>query len=77
MREQQLYRELEGILYLDTGVVIGDETLDEIGWDSLAAVAFLAVVDGTYGLSVSAQDLHRVKTVGDLRALVCREAVDQ
>ncbi|MBL8214970.1 MAG: acyl carrier protein [Bryobacterales bacterium] len=51
----------------------GDTQLSTVeGWDSLAFVTFIAMVDDSYGAAVSVQELLACKTAEDLAALVER-----
>ena len=40
------------------------------GWDSIAAVSLLAMIDAEYGIKVTAEDLRQVKTIQDVYKLV-------
>jgi acyl carrier protein len=67
----KFYNALEDLLELDPGTVKGDESLvDLAGWDSMAMVGFIAMVDETYGIIVSANRLIQCKTAADLAKLV-------
>lgn len=70
----QLNRDLESILELEPGTISGTETLEEIKWDSLSVITFLAMADSNYGLSIPASKLQAVKTVADLLALTTASA---
>lgn len=70
----QLNRDLESILELEPGTISGTETLEEINWDSLSVITFLAMADSNYGLSIPASKLQAVKTVADLLALTTASA---
>jgi acyl carrier protein len=62
---------LEGLLEIETGSLTGDERLDRLnGWDSLAAVSFIALADAQYGKAVTAGSLSKAQTVMDLMKLV-------
>lgn len=65
----QLNRDLETILELDPGTLTGTETLEEINWDSLSVITFIAMADGNYGLTIPASKLKGVKTIADLLML--------
>lgn len=39
-------------------------------WDSLTMLSIIAFVDENYRISISAQDLINVKTIGGLKSLV-------
>lgn len=70
----QLNRDLESILELEPGAISGNETLEEINWDSLSVITFLAMADSNYGLSIPASKLQAVKTVADLLSLTTASA---
>ncbi len=70
----QLNRDLESILELEPGTISGAETLEEINWDSLSVITFLAMADSNYGLSIPAAKLQAVKNVADLLALTTSSA---
>jgi acyl carrier protein len=63
-------RELEQILNLDANVIGGDEVLVEIGWDSMAAVMFVAMADEKFSQVIDAESLAAAKSVADLHRLL-------
>jgi acyl carrier protein len=67
---EKFYRDLEVIRELEFGTIAGNEMLDEIEWDSYAAIAFIAMADSDYGVAIPADKLHAAKSVADLLALV-------
>ena len=68
--QEQLHRDLETILELDPETIKGPETLDELAWDSMAVVMFIAMADQNYSVAVAPSKLVNAKTVNDLYALV-------
>jgi acyl carrier protein len=44
--------------------------LDDIDWDSLANISFIAEVDSTLGKSVSPEKLNKCETLADVYALI-------
>ncbi len=61
---------LDEMLELDEGTLTGDEELESLeGWDSLAVISFIALVDEKVGVVVEGERLARAKTVGDLLAI--------
>jgi acyl carrier protein len=49
----------------------GDTVLRDCeAWDSLTALSLVAMIDRNYGVTISADDLIRSNTVGDLYRLV-------
>jgi acyl carrier protein len=67
---EKFYRDLEVIRELESGSITGNEMLNEIEWDSYAAIAFIAMADSDYGVAIPADKLHASKSVADLLALV-------
>jgi len=69
--EQQAFIELvEEILEVDQGAVALTNTLDELDWDSLANITFMAEVDSRLQLTVDADQLASSETVADLFELI-------
>lgn len=70
MTAKEFYAELEAALELDPGTIQGSETLADLpGWDSMGMLSFIAMVDSSLGLIVSASALSACRTVADLAAL--------
>ncbi len=67
---EKFYRDLEVIRELQSGSITGNEVLNEIEWDSYAAIAFIAMADSDYGIAIPADKLHAAKSIADLLALV-------
>ena len=61
---------IEEMLEVDSGSLAGNESLDELPWDSLAVVSFIAVADEHLGATVSPQQLFEAKTLEDVLNLV-------
>ena len=71
MTKAEFLRALEGVLELPQGSIRGDERLEALeGWDSLAVMGFIAMVDEKLGLDLSATRLAECGTVGDLLDMV-------
>jgi acyl carrier protein len=71
MKKQEFIALLEGILEADPGTIKGDEAIADLdGWDSLAIVSFIAMVDENFGVAVSPQKITAAKSVSDLIALL-------
>lgn len=67
MTRAEFLAELDEMLELDAGTLTGDETLEYLeGWDSLAVISFIALVDEKLNLVVEGERLSRAKTVADL-----------
>lgn len=70
MTKQEFLVELEEMLELDSGTLKGDELLSELdGWDSMAAIGFIALVDTVSGIAVAPIELANSKSISDLAAL--------
>lgn len=68
--ESEFIRRLEEMLELKAGSLSTGNQLREISsWDSLAVMSFIALLDGTYGISVPASRIPSCRTVGDLLIL--------
>lgn len=63
---EELHRDLETILELDPGTIKGHENLGEINWDSLSVIAFIAHMDGNYGISIPASKIKGAQKIEDL-----------
>ena len=67
MTKMQFYSELENLLEMDAGTIKGDEALLDLpGWDSMALLSFIAMVDSKLSLILSAGKLATCKSVPDL-----------
>lgn len=67
MNGAEFLRELDEMLELDPGSLTGAEALADVeGWDSLAVISFIALVDEKLDLVVEGEKLARAKTVADL-----------
>lgn len=71
MKRAEFLHLLDEIIEAPPGTLQGEETLSTIeGWDSLAVVGFIAVVDQHFRVTLSASKLSACKTVPDLIALL-------
>jgi len=70
VEENQFLQLLDGLLELEPGTVTRDSHTEDIGWDSLAAVGFIALVDEHFEITVSPNALRNSKTVHDLIRLL-------
>jgi acyl carrier protein len=66
----EINREIEQIVNADPGSICGTESLSDIGWDSMANVMFIAMVDEKFSKPISPDSLAAAKTVADLHALI-------
>lgn len=70
MDKTQFLKLIDELLELDEGALKGDEQIDGIGWDSLATISFMALVDERFGLSLQPRQIAGCSTVSDLSALL-------
>ncbi len=70
MTKNEFLREIETVVEAAPGSLTGEESLAKLpGWDSMAAIGFIAMVDSRLGVVVNPADLAACKTVADLVAL--------
>ncbi len=70
MDQSQLLATVAEILEIDVSEVSMDSSLDELDWDSLSRISFIAAVDQFNGKTVSPDALKACVTVSDLQDLV-------
>jgi acyl carrier protein len=71
MTKQDFLKRFEDILELDAGSLKGDEPLMSLdGWDSLAVVTFIAMVDENFETALSPAKIAKSQTVADLISLL-------
>ena len=61
---------VEETLEVDSGTVALTDVLDDIEWDSLANISFIAEVDTRFGVSLDSERLAKSETVSDLLGLL-------
>ena len=66
---EEFYGKIAEILEMDE-VKPTDVLADFPEWDSLSVLSTIAMIGSDYGLTLSADDLRGVATVGELRELV-------
>jgi acyl carrier protein len=67
MTKREFFCEIESMLGESTVAIQGDEPLEDLaGWDSMAIISFIAMVDEKLGISLRFDSLTSCKTVGDL-----------
>jgi acyl carrier protein len=77
MNRQEFFNELEEIIEADKGSLTGSEVLKELeGWDSVAVMGFIAMVDNSLGITLDGDKIINCKTVNDLFVLVNDEKGD-
>ncbi len=70
MNRQNFLALIDELLELEPGTVNGSEQLDQLDWNSLAVVGFIALADEQLGVSVSPARLAKCRVVNDLYALL-------
>lgn len=70
MEDSALLALVEEILETEPGTVSASDSLDDVEWDSLSNISFIAEVDARLGITVDAEELSRASTVADILALV-------
>ena len=67
MTTEEFYKELDSMLQLAPGTITGHESLKDFpGWDSLALLLFIDMVELKLALIVEAANLVKCETVSDL-----------
>jgi acyl carrier protein len=70
MEEKQFLQLLDELLELEPGAVARDSRMENIDWNSLAAIGFIALADEHFGIGVSPNALAKCETVQDLIQLL-------
>lgn len=71
MTKADFLAQLDEILEYDAGTLKGDEVVKDLeGWDSLATLSFIAMVDEQLNAQLSGAQIGKAVTVNDLVALV-------
>jgi len=71
MDQAEFFGKIEEILDSDPGTVSGTSVVqDQQGWDSVAALSLIAMIDESYGVSLEGTEIFGCPTVGELFALV-------
>lgn len=66
---------LAEILEVEPAEIVPTLRLDRHGWDSLAIISCVALIDECFGLLVSGSAVAQCRTVEDLERLSTRETV--
>jgi acyl carrier protein len=66
---KEIYDKLAEILEVET-VAPGDVLREFGAWDSLAALSIIAMMESTYGVQATAQDLKTIQTAGELERFI-------
>lgn len=73
MDEKTFLQTVADILEAEVESVSLEANLDDLGWDSLSNISFIAEVDEKAGLTIDADQLAEAELVSDLYALVSRD----
>lgn len=67
MEKKDFLKEIEEIIEADENTLDGSEVLEELdGWDSLAVMGFIAMVDDNFQITIEIDKIAECKTVNDL-----------
>lgn len=66
----EFYEGLAEILEVDVDDFNPEFSLEDGGWDSLAVVSTIALIDDVYDITVHPDKLGDCKTVGDIERLI-------
>jgi acyl carrier protein len=66
MNQQEFITELESIVMTKKGSLTPESILDDINWDSMAALEYQALADDKLELQLDPTDIGICRTVGDL-----------
>ena len=70
LTQSEFLSEFDAIVQSDPGSTAMDDQLASLrGWDSMAIIMFIAMVDEKLGLTLNVKELASCKTVGDLAKL--------
>ena len=71
MGNKEFLLSLDELLELQPGTLKGPENLDSIdGWNSLAVISFMALVDELFGIVLQPRQMAGCSTITDLMALL-------
>ena len=74
MKKEELIAELEKIVEIDSGSMNENDSLEKyLGWDSLAVLSFMAMVDSKFQCQLDIGEIDKCKTVNDLLALLVEQ----
>jgi len=69
MTREEFKAELAECLYAEDAYVTDDKSITELGWDSLAQLSVVSLVEETWGLEISEKSLNACSTVGEMLSL--------
>jgi acyl carrier protein len=71
LEKHEFLLSLDELLELEPGTLKGPEALDNVeGWNSLAVISFMALVDEHFGISLQPQPIAACSTIADLVGLL-------
>jgi acyl carrier protein len=71
MKTSEFLNLIDEIVEASPGTVQPDQDLTELqGWDSLALVSFVAVINERFGMTLRADRVTKARSIPDLLALV-------
>ena len=71
MKKSEFLLLMDELIEADPGTLKGPEPLPEVeGWDSVAVMGFIALVDEQFELTLSPKRLAECRTIDDLVGLV-------
>ena len=65
MNKQEKLEKIADVLDVDTGKIMVDTRLDEIGWDSMGMLSVIALAKAN-GKTVTGAQIRSFETVGDI-----------
>ena len=75
MERTEFFAKVEEILDSNPGSVSAESIVqDQEGWDSVAALSLIAMIDESYGVSLEGTEIFACPTVGELFGLVQQRA---
>jgi acyl carrier protein len=72
MIEQKYLSAIEQVFEEDPGAISKDDVLEDLGWDSITFMSFVAIMDEKFGIVISPTDLAQCVDVKDLIALASK-----
>lgn len=72
MEKSNIYAALDEVLELDEGTIKGGEILEEMQWESISIVSFIALIDEEFEIVLSAEEVMGCKTSDDLADIVLK-----
>jgi len=74
MEESAVLALVEEILESESGSVSLSDSLEDLEWDSLSNISFIAEIDARLGVTIDAAELSKAASVADIIGLVHRAA---